>query len=654
MTQCNDGLTDLRVHGERNRRDMPVKRLFLKALLPALLIAVVTVFTNPVDSSETEIRKSKKPTTFLGAVGDQLILWQNWDDDKRQEFWFTEQGSQIIPYDWALVLEIPNSEEPFFGNKNMDRLRYIPQSETPKNLDKLPIGFTKDMVWYSNESLPGGASGSLRITYKNHGDKVYQKISKEWLGMTCAACHTNQIEYKGKKIVIDGAPGMGDLEGFLHGLVESMQATLEDKDKFQRFATKVGEKREKRKAKNKTNVELKEQLATMINIRKAWNTRNSGDGVKFGFGRLDAINSIMNEITSKALKIPENRRPANAPVSYPFIWDAPHHDYIQWNGMVANDAKGALGRNVGEVLGVFGTVKFKPSYFPVNPKDIFERRANLALPAPGYESSVRIPNLGKLEHLLVSLWSPLWPETVLPKLQPKLVKDGEKIFMKQCAGCHGTIEAENKKRRITSTAVPVGVTGTDDAMARIFFDRPAKTGHAQGQYVGYFPMKNGKFDRHVPKFEKDKTVAAAILRHAVAGTIAHDRFGAKTVIEKTILSGFRTVSPNDQPKTASYKARPLNGIWATAPYLHNGSVPTLMQLLKPSKREKVFFVGSRAFDAKEVGFKYKETDYGPDEPKFRFDTTKDGNRNTGHTYFGNYFETHTEKFEALMEYLKSL
>ena len=42
----------------------------------------------------------------------------------------------------------------------------------------------------------------------------------------------------------------------------------------------------------------------------------------------------------------------------------------------ANDAAGALGRNVGEVLGVFGTLKFKPSYFPVNPEELLARRSN--------------------------------------------------------------------------------------------------------------------------------------------------------------------------------------------------------------------------------------------------------------------------------------
>ncbi len=650
MMQRIEGLRDHRVHGERDRRVMPSKRLFLKGLLPAFLIGVLAGISSPADSAETE-KRTDKPTTFLGALGEQEILWQNWDDDKRQKFWFTPQGSQIIPYDWFLSLELPNSTELFRDVKNMNRLRYIPQGKTPLNLDERPIGFTKDMVWYSNESLPGGASGSLKITYKDHGDKVYEKISEEWLGMTCAACHTNQIEYKGKKIVIDGAPSMGDLEGFLQGLVESMEATLKDKDKFQRFATRVL----KKPPDATENVELKEQLATIIGIRKAWNRRNSGDGVKFGFGRLDAINSILNEISSKALGIPENRRPANAPVSYPFIWDAPHHDYIQWNGMVGNDAKGALGRNVGEVLGVFGTLNFKPSYFPVNSEELFKRRTNLSLPPPGYESSVRIPNLGKLEHLLVSLWSPLWPDSILPRAK-ELVKEGEKIFRKQCAGCHGTIKAEDKKRLIKATAVPVGVTGTDDAMARIFFERKAKTGSLQGQYVGYFPVKDGKFDRYVPKFDGDKAIAAAILGHAVRGTLAHDRVGTGAVIKNTILSGFRTVSAKDRPKTASYKARPLNGIWATAPYLHNGSVPTLMQLLKPSTREEVFYVGSREFDPKEVGFKYKDKDYGPDDPKFLFDTLRKGNHNTGHTYYRDYFEKpeNKKKFDALMEYLKSL
>jgi hypothetical protein len=52
-----------------------------------------------------------------------------------------------------------------------------------------------------------------------------------------------------------------------------------------------------------------------------------------------------------------------------------------------------------------------------------------------------------------------------------------------------------------------------------------------------------------------------------------------------------------------YKARPLDGIWATAPYLHNGSVPTLYHLLlPPAERPKSFWLGSRDYDAEKVGY----------------------------------------------------
>jgi len=610
MTQHNDGMTDQRVCGERDRHVAPRNRLFLKGLLRVLLIGVVAGVASPAVNAES---RTDEPTTFAGALGDQEILWQNWNEDERQKFWFTNQGSQIIPYDWFLSLEMPKSTDLFKDKKNMDYLRYIPQSVTDMNPDELPIGFTKDLVWYSGKSLKGikPSLEGLYVTYKDHGDPVYEGISKEWLGLTCAACHTNQIEYNGRKIVIDGAPGMGDLEGLLERLVDSMEATLNDDDKFARFANKV-------LIQGKTEAELKKDLATIINIRKAWNRRNSGDGLDYGYGRLDAINSILNEISAKALGIPGNRKPANAPVSYPFIWDAPHHDYIQWNGMVGNDAKGALGRNVGEVLGVFGALKID---------------LNSTKPT-GQETSVRIPNLGKLEHLLISLWSPLWPDSVLPR-NKEIVQDGKKIYDRKCAGCHETIEPENKRRLITSNAVPVGVTGTDDAMARIFFERMAETG--SGSNV-----------------DNEKTLAAALLTQAVGGTLASDPIGTRTVVLNTIFSGFRTVDPSGKPTTPSYKARPLNGIWATAPYLHNGSVPTLMQLLKPSQRAEIFYVGSRAFDPVEVGFKYKGSDYGPGDPKFRFNTLLDGNRNTGHKYYGNYFEKNDKEFKALLAYLKTL
>jgi hypothetical protein len=83
---------------------------------------------------------------------------------------------------------------------------------------------------------------------------------------------------------------------------------------------------------------------------------------------------------------------------------------------------------------------------------------------------------------------------------------------------------------------------------------------------------------------------------------------------------------------AGYKPRPLEGVWATPPFLHNGSVPNLYQmLLPPDQRSARFFVGRRDFDAKHVGYISEPAD--PKEADgFWLDTTKEGNHNTGHAF----------------------
>ena len=106
----------------------------------------------------------------------------------------------------------------------------------------------------------------------------------------------------------------------------------------------------------------------------------------------------------------------------------------------------------------------------------------------------------------------------------------------------------------------------------------------------------------------------------------------------------------------SYKARSLNGIWATAPFLHNGSVPTLYDLLLPVKckegtgdgkcRPDSFVVGAREFDPVKVGF--RSEGYGG----FKFNTALRGNRNTGHEY-GACGMSDADRWD-LIEYLKSL
>jgi hypothetical protein len=118
-----------------------------------------------------------------------------------------------------------------------------------------------------------------------------------------------------------------------------------------------------------------------------------------------------------------------------------------------------------------------------------------------------------------------------------------------------------------------------------------------------------------------------------------------------------TLAQQHQDKTLKleYKARPLDGIWATGPYLHNGSVPNLAELLKPeNQRPSKFFVGTRYFDPKNVGFTTLQT-----PGSTEFDTSKPGNRNTGHGPYrargGGEPHVFTDaERAALVEYLKTL
>ena len=104
-------------------------------------------------------------------------------------------------------------------------------------------------------------------------------------------------------------------------------------------------------------------------------------------------------------------------------------------------------------------------------------------------------------------------------------------------------------------------------------------------------------------------------------------------------------------KTNGYANMPLDGIWLRAPYLHNGSVPTLRDLLEtPDKRPKQFYRGYDVFDQKNVGFISNIPAEG-NRQFFHFDTSLPGNSNSGHVYGTNLS---AEDKDAIVEYMKRL
>ena len=103
----------------------------------------------------------------------------------------------------------------------------------------------------------------------------------------------------------------------------------------------------------------------------------------------------------------------------------------------------------------------------------------------------------------------------------------------------------------------------------------------------------------------------------------------------------------------AYKARPLNGIWTSAPYLHNGSVLNLYELLLPAaQRSETFYIGSWEFDPVKVGYVNR-----PDAGAFMVDTNLPGNGNAGHEYGtgGDGLPPLSDADRlALLEYMKTL
>ncbi|HSK76949.1 MAG TPA: di-heme-cytochrome C peroxidase [Thermoanaerobaculia bacterium] len=547
--------------------------------------SVVTLLTLTLVNCSALEPRIREGEGVPGTVGRVVNLAQGWSEEQQQLFWFTSQGSRIIPMDWFLVLEQASSTDLFRSNSHMERLGFLLEEPGPANPNGLPVGFAQD---------------------------TDRATGQAFMGWTCAACHTNQIHYQGTALRIDGAPTLADVWSFLTELEAALRETATDRARFRRFAEKVlGTDPDP----NQVEGLHRDLLAATMKL----SARLRGDAPPhpYGYGRVDAFGIIFNQLLGANLDLPGNDLPADAPVSYPFLWDTPYSDVVQWNGAISNRGIGPLARNVGEALGVFAVLSVDPA-----------RRDR------GYESSVQIENLGKIEEALKSLQSPLWPSEFLPAIDPVLAAQGKEIYRMECASCHSLIDRTSSHRQFSAVMIPITEVRTDDAMADNFVRRVAvRTGRLQGSKVDivagdtFGPIATGR----------------EILGNQVLGAL----LGQKLAVTEAGILEYVGVMKSVPFDPLSYKARPLNGIWATAPYLHNGSVPSLWEILQPQeKRTRKFSVGSRDFDPVHVGFQTRGRRGG-----FELDTTLPGNANAGHNYGTSLPE---ERKWALIEYLKSL
>jgi hypothetical protein len=549
-------------------------------------------------------------TLALAAVADTAsaqmaaYLDQGWTDSDRQYFYRSTQGSRLMSYRVFVKLETASTTTRFASEANLGAMGYLFDPYSTNNPDNLPIGFVKD-------------------------DPLTKPAA---LGLTCSACHTRDITVNNQygaalRYRIDGGQAYSDTERFLRELEQALVATANNTAKFDRLCAAIGvtSATDKQAVRNEVNAAVtkltEERLANMP----------SGQSVNDpGPGRLDALahikNRVANYVYPQNYAYPGNNIDATAPVNFPFLWDAAYQDFTQWPGTVSNASVGPYARNLGEVTGVFA-----------------ETNVTKVLGVVTGTSSANVTNLIGLENKLLKLQAPIWPSDRSPINAP-LANQGDALFKTYCVSCHVEVGRGTRTTYVPTFAFGAKEVGTDPMQA--------KNNTGDKALAGLTSTSSNTPTTPVPAGGILASVLAVPLVYAspavLAGQGDHKQSGAPSSPITTLAAG--------DAAGETYKARPLNGIWATGPYLHNGSVRTLYDLLLPaSNRPTSFCVGSITLDTANVGM---ANDCSMPNA-YVFNGTKDGNRPMGHEY-GTIYDKRglppltANQRVALVEYLKTL
>ncbi len=570
----------------------------------------------------------------LPVMADQG--WK-WTDSARNKYYTQDQGSRVIPLKWINALKQADGT-PFMAD-SLSRYGYLSNPKSPE--PGLPVGF---------------------IAAKENGDKT--------MGLTCSACHTRQIDVSGTSYRIDGGPAITDIQHLFTDLDLAVDTVLKDPAAFKEFAKAVlGASAQKADEDS-----LRADVATWYLPYHTIMSRSLPTVSPWGPSRLDAVSMIFNRVSGLDIGltppyiIEDNIKLADAPVRYPFVWNAPIQDTTQWPGFAPNGNRVlGLSRNLGEVFGVFA--KFHP------------KKDDSRLLKINYveTNSANFHGLNKQESLIKKIGPPKWPW----KLDKMLAAEGEKVFNKKdpaeenasCADCHGIKEGKMRSFFHKTWATPLVDVGTDSREVNLLGSQ-VKTGVLEGATI--FPNKPPLKAVDSAFSVLGTVVGGAILQHYLPVELTPAQQKVQSKLERLKAMFKKEVGSLDDladlPDLANfeedikktldkpvadtanpfkYESRVLQGIWATAPYLHNGSVQSLAELLTPAEKRVAEFKVGPEYDPEKVGLAATQT-------KFDFtlkttgcsgDERNSGNSHCGHDY-GTTFSDAEKK--ALLEYLKKL
>jgi len=616
------------------------------------------------------------------------ITWldQGWTEQERQKFHHHSQGTMTlpVPYEWFAALEQPGfsllgTKGLIIENGYLARLGFITGEVTPYNQAGLPVGFSVDY---------------------NVTNPAISKTTFNAIGLTCAACHTGQMRVNGTSVRYDGGPAMTNLTELTTVLAIALIETYVDDSRFERFAQRIlgvtNTKHNQKSLRKSLKHTLGNQLRSIIKLEElqlaglrskarkdiAENPfKNRIKTIKNiiqdrkkstaeGFTRLDALNRIGNAVFGTATGNLKNVAITNAPVNYPHIWNTSWFLWVQYDASIM----GPMIRNAGEALGVAAYVKLDQN-------------------APdNFDSSVKLDNLFWMESLLggttpptknrkfYGLQPPQWRADIFGGIDEEKHAQGAGLYAELCQACHlppmdseqfwsDTYWTKPDGKNLSYLDLPIvdiNYIGTDPQEALVLMERKVDTRNIGLNTTVYLEDKEWFAQNPVYYGSKStdckpvtvvdgKAEPFSLSLGATVQSVNNYWYKAHNTpaSQQEEMNGYRK---NCLRAPFAYKARPLDGIWATAPFLHNGSVPNIYALLSPlQERPDKFYLGSLDYDTEKMGYKMIKA-----EGFFELDTSITGNSNKGHEFSDTPGKgvigrgLSTEERYQLIEYLKDI
>jgi cytochrome c5 len=650
-------------------------RWTLRAVLSVIVLGALLAFAL-IHYPDTQIPPPE-------PLAETRYLDQGWgtarDSPQRETYYYTPQGTSVknLRYSWFVNLERPWGTHRFADPEYLQGLGFIVDpGATRANPNRLPVGFTR------------------------HYD---EGLGEDVLDITCSACHTGQINItRGGRTIgirIDGGAAMHAFTAVRIGhfapvLLGSMASTYVNPFKFERFARRVlGDEAYERGGAGRLRGEFRLVLHDLMSQAGTERFRNLYP-TEEGFGRTDALGRIANMVFADKID-PANYRPGNAPVSYPYLWNIWKFDWVQYTASVSQP----MARNVGEAMGVGARVHFvdpygraiaaseryrssvrfddveriettlqqlRPPRWPDDLLGAIDRpkaargRALFEQHCQGcHGPHVAVDAIKKRDAPLKTAAEPMWmiktkdirdigtdPRSALNFSTNELDLSKAGLDLQEVRALLRKQLVESQRRSVAAVAeleADIGRLQRQGAGAKDLLERTRDAlEDAQRSYAS--SLTDERIQQSLDRLDLRRVTSGVGLN--ILGLIIRDRYYTERSFSPEMRDCFEGFGMLDMPQVLQgYKPRPLEGVWATPPFLHNGSVPNLYELLSPAyERSRTFYVGRREFDPVKIGY----VTGGLSGGGFLFDTRLTGNANTGHEFRAGYVpfdEQHPERVQ---------